>query len=238
MNFKSSSITDRNFYNNTFYSGRWVCKMKILILGLLVSLNVNAKNYFNISYLPEFPFPPSYTAPENFDLEFRSKLINYNERFEISYEFCQSGCYSIGAAYSLQNNILSKYAKTNLTSYLSFNTQAKFYYVTTKYSKFLSESSEAGVFVNIGQESIAISPNEGKATESKVDSYLRYEFGAFMRFGLSLMPTLKMQRLYFESGVNVSLKNNSDVVLNGEKIAAGNLEKQRILLILGLGLSF
>lgn len=211
-------------------------RIKILILSFFVSINVNAKNYFNISYSPKFQWPPNYTAKEQYDLGFRSKLLKYNERFEVSYEFCPSGCYSIGAVYSLQNNIISKYEESNFASYLAFKTHTQFYYITTKYSQLLSESSEAGAFLNVGQESIQISPNGGMAIESTVDTYLRYELGTFIRFGLP-MSVLKMQRIYFESGVNLSAKNNSDIVLNGEKISAGSLEKQRILLILGIGLS-
>lgn len=212
-------------------------KFKLLLLSLLISINVNAKDYFNLSYLPHFPFPPNYTAPENYDLEFRSKLKKYNERVELSYQFCPTSCFSVGAGYSLQNNEIAKYAETNLASYLAFNTQSKFYYITSKYSRLLSESSEAGAFINIGQEQLEISPNAGRATESKSDSFIRYEVGAFVRLGVPLQ-LLKIQRLYLDSGLNLSVKNNSDVVLNGETISAGNLEKQRILLYLGLGLSF
>ena len=202
------------------------------------SIDSIADNLWNLAYSTSGSFvsPSPSSSADDINPKFRFVNNYKNSRYQLNYQFCNNLCYGFGAGIWQQSFILGKYSNQN-PLYLSYMSDTQFTYLSFDIFKSLSNYSEGGFFTHIGQESIQISPYAGLASESQNNSYIMFEAGPFIRFGLDTSKLI-FKRLYFESGAQLGVRLNNDIVLNNETIEARSMGKFTILFYLGLGMSF
>lgn len=212
-------------------------KLIICIFTAVYSINLFADNLLNFSYSASGSFISNTPSSSEDDVnpKFRYLSDYQNGRYEINYQFCNSLCYGFGAGYWQQSYILGKYSGQN-PLYLSYKADTQFSYLSFQFFKPLSNYSEGGLYFHLGQENIQISPYAGLASESQNNSYIMIEGGPFFRLGLETSKII-LKRVYIESGAQVGLRMNNDIVLNNETIEARSMGKFTLLLYIGLGIS-
>ena len=128
--------------------------MKLFILLILFSVNVFAKNLFNLSYSTS-AILFTYLPPEKYDQQFRyDKSLGYH-RYEISYQHCTELCFSYGLGYANEKFAIEKYLETS-PSYISYKLSSAYTYVDFKLSKEFNKNFEGLIYGNLGTESLSI----------------------------------------------------------------------------------
>lgn len=203
---------------------------------ILFSVNVFAKNIFNLSYSTSailFTYLPS----ERYDQQFRyDKSLGYH-RYEISYQHCTELCFSYGLGQAIEEFTIAKYLETS-PSYISYKISSTYTYVDFKLSRNFDKNLEALVYGNLGKESLSIEKYSGTPNGRATDSYIRIEFGCAARYYFAELPSIKIERIFLVGGASLYIKQISDVNFDNQVFTKFSLMGLNFLINAGIGISF